>query len=272
MRLHVVLLRLFLLITTINHPAIAQTDAELRVLYGRKDFVRMEIIARRGDTRAEAWMGLMLQNADRRAEAKVWWKLAAEKGDRWSILMLAEMHYLDHEDELAVQWYRRGAEAGYPAAQNTLASMLLIGRGAAKDEGEAARWYAAAVAQRDPDAYLPLAQLYASGLGVARDPVEAYALATISEVVGRYSEDRVNALKAEIAKQLTPPQMIAAQARINMLRPDFDELQALRDGEDTAQWIALFLMVAILLAALSIFFFAVRYLLTMANRLLRRLG
>lgn len=264
MRLHI--FSLLLLVSVVMHPALAETDAELRELYGRGDIARMEEIARRGDTRAEAWMGLMLQNRGRRAESKVWWTLAAEKGNRWAIQMLANMHYHDQEHELAAHWYRRGAEAGHPEAQNKLASMLLIGRGATKDEAEAARWYSAAVAQLHPDAYLPLAQIYASGLGVARDPVEAYALATISEVVEQYSKQKAHDLKAEIAEQLTPSQMVAAKARVDTLRPDLDK----RIAVDSSIWIALSLAVAAVLAVITILFRAARFLLRGAKRLLRR--
>ena len=43
-----------------------QTADELRAMHFRGDLVRMEEVAGAGDVRAEAWMGLMLQNRGRR--------------------------------------------------------------------------------------------------------------------------------------------------------------------------------------------------------------
>src|SRR5262245_40268904 len=128
----------------------------------------MEKLAREGDVRAEAWMGLMMQQASRRAESKEGWGRAAEKGNKWAIGSLASMHLMDKEDEKAAYWYRRGAELGYPESQASLASLLLQGRGVATNEEEAVRLYKAAAAQGYPYAYFPLAQLYAAGRVGAR--------------------------------------------------------------------------------------------------------
>jgi TPR repeat protein len=165
-----------MLITTSGSVS-AQTAHELRAMYFRGDIVRMEEIARASNVRAEAWMGLMLQNKGRRLEAKVWWRRAAEKGDPWAISSLAAMHLTDKEDEEAVRWYKRGAELGELDAQNTYAWLLLQGRGVDKDEQAAAREYLAAALRGHGYSILDVAKLYASGTGVTRDPVEAYAFA-----------------------------------------------------------------------------------------------
>jgi hypothetical protein len=47
------------LLCALTAVAVGQTDEELRQLYARRDFARMEKIARTGDARAEAWMGLI---------------------------------------------------------------------------------------------------------------------------------------------------------------------------------------------------------------------
>ena len=75
----------------------AQTAEELRAIYFRNDISRMEEIANTGDVRAEAWMGVMLQNRGRRSEAKEWSRRAAEKGNRWAINRLANMHRADRK-------------------------------------------------------------------------------------------------------------------------------------------------------------------------------
>jgi TPR repeat protein len=102
-----------------------QTADELRATYFRGDLSRMEEAARAADVRAEAWMGLMLQNRGRRLEAKEWWRRAAEKGDLWAIISLARMHLADKVDEEAARWFRRGADAGDLGAQHSYALLLL---------------------------------------------------------------------------------------------------------------------------------------------------
>jgi hypothetical protein len=89
------------LVTAFSCGAVSQTDDELRQMYFRRDFDRMEKLARDGDVRAEAWMGLIMQQASRRSEAKEWWQRAAEKGNAWAIDSLAMMYLSDKEDEKA---------------------------------------------------------------------------------------------------------------------------------------------------------------------------
>jgi TPR repeat protein len=201
--------------------ALGQTDEELRQIYYRRDFVQMEKLARDGDVRAEAWMGLMMQQASRRAESKEWWGRAAEKGNKWAIGSLASMHLMDKEDEKAAYWYRRGAELGYPESQAGLASLLLQGRGVATNEEEAVRLYKAAAAQGYPYAYFPLAQLYAAGRGTTRDPIAAYTLLEIAEVTIDPSQIKdLKAFKSQVASGLSAEQIAQASKRAREIRPD----------------------------------------------------
>jgi Flp pilus assembly pilin Flp len=175
-------------------------------------------------------MGLMLQNRGRRAEAREWWRRAAEKGNRWAINRLAFMHLGDKEDEQAAHWYRRGAEVGDAQSQHTYAWLLLQGRGVVKDEGEAVRWYAAAAAQGYGDSYFDLARLYADGIGVSSDPVEAYALASLGEITVDASEaHRASELKARLRRSLSADQIAAAHRRAIAMRPD---LRVQLDGDE----------------------------------------
>jgi uncharacterized protein len=196
-----------LLVALSISSGLAQSDAELAAIYRSGDLARMEEIARTGDVRAEAWMGLMLQHRSRRAEAKEWWTKAAEKGNHWALSSLVRMYLRDGEDEQAAIWLRRGAEAGHPGAQVDYAGLLLTGRGVAQNEQEAARWLAAAAAQGEKHAYLPLAQLYDAETDVRRDPVEAYALAMIAEAVLSASdfepERRARELRKRLARELS---------------------------------------------------------------------
>ena len=119
----------------------AQTDEDLRPLWQKGNLSGMEQIARTGDSRAEAWMGLMLRNRSRRPESKEWFRRAAEKGDKFALWSLGEMHEQDREYADAAYWYRRGAEAGMGSSATRYADFLLHGRGVGKNEAEALRWY-----------------------------------------------------------------------------------------------------------------------------------
>jgi hypothetical protein len=230
-----------------------QTDDELRDIWRQGDMARMEEIARTGDVRAEAWMGLMLQNRGRREESKVWWRRAAEKGNRWAINMLGMMLTFDKQDEEAAYWYRRGAEIGDALSQETYASILLQGRGVAKNEPEAARWLSEAAAQGSKYAYLSLAELYAEGRGVARDPLEAYALAAIAEAVLDDSdfepERQATELKVRLAKELSPEAIRTALERARTRRPDLGDIATAKERRERSEEVFLLVVMAVMLAA-----------------------
>jgi TPR repeat protein len=195
------------LLCALTAVAVGQTDEELRQLYVRRDFGRMEEIARTGDVRAEAWMGLIRQNYDHREEAKVWYRRAADKGHLSAIGSLASMHRHDKEYEEALYWYRRGAELGHRDSQIVLAGMLLRGEGVAVDEQEAFRLYSGLAARGHHGAYMRIAELHADGRGTKRNAIEAYAFAELAEtVLDPISDglDRPRALKARLEKEMQP--------------------------------------------------------------------
>ena len=72
------LLWVFVAVSFGSGKALGQTADELWAKSFRGDLARMEEVARSVDVRAEAWMGLMLQNRGRRLEAKEWWRRAAD--------------------------------------------------------------------------------------------------------------------------------------------------------------------------------------------------
>jgi len=190
-------------------------------MYFRRDFGQMEKLAQEGDVRAQAWMGLIMQQAKRRSEAKEWWQRAAEKGHAWAIDSLAMMYLMDKEDEKAAYWYRRGADLGLAGSQSRLAGLLLQGRGVPRNEQEAVRWYKAAAAQAYRYAYYPLAELHASGTGTNRDLIEAYALAEITEAILDPSEThKAQALKLKIAHELSPEQIARAVERAREIQAE----------------------------------------------------
>jgi TPR repeat protein len=108
--------------------ALAQTDEELRAIYNRKEQSRMQEIAESGDVRAQAWMGLMMQQQGRRVESRQWWLRAAERGNLWAMSSLAQMASTDGDIVEATKWVRRGAEAGNATSQAMYGYALATGR------------------------------------------------------------------------------------------------------------------------------------------------
>lgn len=67
-------------------------------------------------------------------------KAGAAAGKVRAQTKLADFYLAGGDFTNAVAWYRRAAEQGDVAAQLTLASCLITGRGTGKDAAEAARW------------------------------------------------------------------------------------------------------------------------------------
>jgi hypothetical protein len=74
---------------------------------------------------------------------------------------------------VAVEWFRKAADQGYPQGQFGLGWMYANGRGVPKDENEAVQWYRKAAEQGYDFAQTNLGAMYADGRGVAKDDVEA---------------------------------------------------------------------------------------------------
>lgn len=235
-------------------PYDAHAHTELSAIKARGDLKRMEEIASTGDVRAEAWMGLMLQNRGRREESKVWWRKAAAQNDPWAISMLGRMLLRDSQDEEAAHWYRRGAVAGSASAQQAYASLLLAGRGVARNENEAVRWLEAAADQHSAYAYIPLAELYEAGRGTDRDPIEAYALATIAEVALDDSESgSATGMQDRLEKGLSSDEVAIALQRVRARYPQYDE----RVAAQTRRSLFLLMPPFALLAVLAGILFAI---------------
>src|SRR2546430_9860243 len=101
----------FVLLNSFAVAAFAQTDEELRAMYNRKEQSRMQEIAESGDVRAQAWMGLMMQNQGRRAESKQGWLRAAERGNLWAMSSFASMLFGERDIVEGMKTVRRRARA-----------------------------------------------------------------------------------------------------------------------------------------------------------------
>lgn len=69
----------------------------------------------------------------------------------------------------SAHWYRQAAEAGDLWAQVYLAQALRAGRGTAKDEHEAVKWFGMAAHKGDGLAQFYLAEMLQRGQGIAKD-------------------------------------------------------------------------------------------------------
>jgi hypothetical protein len=73
-----------------------------------------------------------------------------------------------------VNWYRKGAEQGYAAAEKNLGECYQDGQGVPQDFIQAVKWYRKSAGQGEVFGAFALARCYASGIGIAADNVEAY--------------------------------------------------------------------------------------------------
>ena len=75
--------------------------------------------------------------------------------------------------EVAVRWYLRAAEQGYPGAQFNLGNCYQLGEGVKEDKSQAVYWYRQAALQGDADSQYMLGLCYASGEGVTKSTPKA---------------------------------------------------------------------------------------------------
>lgn len=105
-------------------------------------------------------------------------RFLAERGDAEAQVELAWCyrfgHGVEHDDAMAVHWYRRAAEQGDPSGQWFLGNLLREGEGTPRDDAEAFKWYLAASRQGHGNAQRDLANMYEHGRGVTKDLVQAY--------------------------------------------------------------------------------------------------
>jgi hypothetical protein len=103
---------------------------------------------------------------------------------------------------------RHGASQGDPTAQNLLGKHYAAGHGVLQDYDEAFALWNKAAAQGSIEAIFNLGTAYEWGRGTAKDPVQAYACYNVAAASGfPPAAER----RAEVAKALSPEQMIEAQ-------------------------------------------------------------
>ncbi len=208
------------------------TDDDLHRIWQRGALSEMQLLAEKGDVRAQHWMGLMLHNRGKYDEAIGWYSRAVENGDAKSAERIAFFYErgLGRSKDLdkALSWHLKGAQLGDFQSQIAYAAALRNGEVLARNEREAFRWYAKAAAQRGYSqrgyAYLPIAEMYARGAGVRRDLGRAYTYARAAELTVNESDARnkkeARTLYRAIRKRLSPEELANAKRLYNELVPD----------------------------------------------------
>jgi hypothetical protein len=148
---------------------------------------RARPLAERGDARAQALVGLILQ---------------AGRG-------------VTQDEGEAVSWFRRAADQGDHLAQFQLGTMYVAGRGVPQNYQEAAKLYRLAADGGYPEAQFNLGVMYRDGLGVPQSNVSAHVWFNLA--AARFpaleSNNREYAVKARdaVAMKMTSEQLAEAQ-------------------------------------------------------------
>jgi|GEM_PF-2700154 len=111
------------------------------------------------------------------AEAVVWFRKAAEQGDKTAQNNLGVCYYegkgVKQDYTEAAKWIRMAADQGIAAAQSNLGACYSDGRGVKQDDAEAVKWFRKAAEQGDVDAQCLLGIYYSYGKGVEQNNTEA---------------------------------------------------------------------------------------------------
>jgi uncharacterized protein len=131
-------------------------------------------------------------------------------------LLYNEGQGVPQDPMLAKQWFEKAAEQGNAGAQVNLGTLYLLGQGALESDQMALFWFRRAAEQQEMLAFAKLGFMYEQGRGVTQDFVQAYMWYTLSAARG---EKRALASRNQLAKQMTPAQVAAAQQLAREWKP-----------------------------------------------------
>ena len=112
------------------------------------------------------------------------------------------------DDVEAAKWYRLAADQGHVNAQTKLAFIYMTGLGVSKDYTEAMKWYRLAADQGDGTAQFNLSLMYQTGQAVPKNDVLAYMWATLAAKHGNQS---AVAYQKMVTRTMTPEQIAEAE-------------------------------------------------------------
>jgi TPR repeat protein len=152
-------------------------------------------------------------------EARRYFLLASEQGDRYAQRMLGIMHACGEGGPRsyseALEWYRKAAAQNDPQAIRNIGIMYWQGQGVGVDYCEARKWLLQAANLDHHQAQQNLASLYLKGLGGPRDVIEAYKWLCLAELGG--GKDIVPA-KTYAATLMTPDEITQAERAVQAFR------------------------------------------------------
>ena len=142
--------------------------------------------------------------------------------------------YLKGNFPQAVPVFARLADIGHPVAEWLMGNIYFFGQGLPKDYARAHEMFEASALQGYFAAFAPTAQMYLQGLGVPADPSKAYYWYNIAAAQLPDSAERTDMInrREEVALQLTPAQVEAAQKRAN----DFKPKQVVPPDPEDVEW------------------------------------
>jgi uncharacterized protein len=130
----------------------------------------------------------------------------------------------------AAAWYRRAAEGGLAAAQNSLGSLYQAGEGVDQSFTEALAWYQKAADQGHPQATHNLGYLYDEGNGVPEDNARAIAL------YGRAAEQGWVESMLNLASMYRTGDGVAPRARDAFMWIDLARFYTQRSKDRNLKW------------------------------------
>ncbi|MEQ9454192.1 MAG: tetratricopeptide repeat protein [Phycisphaeraceae bacterium] len=122
------------------------------------------------------------------------------------------------DDRLAVEWYRKAADAANTSAMFNLGVAYDNGVGVPVDDRLAVEWYRKAADAGNANAMYNLGIMYAEGRGVPQNDVEAYVWSSLSTAFG---ESKAAHNRDVLRDRLSSDAVMEAQRRASVL---FDEI------------------------------------------------
>lgn len=179
------LLLLSLLLTFVAAPALAGMEAGV-LAFESEDFdaaaKAFAPLAKAGNARAMNYMGRVLEQQDKPAEALAWYLKAAQKGNAEAQSALGRLYDagegVERDEEKALSWYAKAAAQGDDDAQFALGEHA---EDDLNDNKQAQHWYEKAAAQGNADAQYRLGLLLINDeAGAVRDVPRAWVLLSLA--------------------------------------------------------------------------------------------
>lgn len=183
-RTRAVLTALSVLVASPVHADInADADQAIRAYNEEGDLIAVlpviEKAAKGGYPPAQAMYAYILDKAEENVLAVQWFRKAAEAGNAEGMFGLASMYssgegFAKPDFAQAGQWYIKAAEAGHVQAMEVVYNLYLQGRGVPQEPARAIEWMKKAATHGRESAARQLADIYARGLyGQPADPAQA---------------------------------------------------------------------------------------------------